>query len=61
MTNFEYIKQAIIKEDSVEKLAKILCNCIDKAVSDCEFCPFTDRCYRGHNGVLDFLQAERGE
>ena len=73
MTNFEYIKQAINNENSQEKLSSFLCDhfaiVITKHLEEtknteidiCELCPFTDRCGRGHNGILDYFQAERGE
>ena len=70
MTNFEYIKQAINDEKAPQKLSDFLCDHIFKVIEKhignndidvCEFCPFTDRCRRGHNGVFDYLMEEVSE
>ena len=38
-----------------------ICDMISEVIEDCEECPFTDRCFRGHNGVYDFLMEEVSE
>ena len=52
MTRFE----RLIDMD-VEDVAALLCDAISDKV-DCENCPATDKCRRGHNGMLDWLNEE---
>ena len=42
-------------------VAMEICDMISEVIEDCESCHFTDRCYRGHNGVMDFLNEEVSE
>lgn len=53
MTRFDKLKTMDIKDVATE-----LCVAISDHIEDCEQCPFTDRCGRGHNGVLDYLMEE---
>ena len=39
-------------------VARDICDLISEKVEDCESCPFTDRCGRGHNGVLDYFMED---
>ena len=41
-------------------VAMEICDAISGKM-ECEECPFTDRCFRGHNGVYDFLMDEVSE
>lgn len=38
-----------------EDVAKEICDYISERIVDCKECPYEDRCYLGHNGVLDYL------
>lgn len=42
-------------------VAMEICDMISEVIEDCEECPFTDRCGRGHNGVFDYLMEEVSE
>ena len=45
----------LLTEMNVNDAAITLCTYISEKIEDCDYCPFTDRCRRGHNGVLDYL------
>ena len=53
MTKFDKLKTMDIKDVATE-----LCVAISDHIEDCEKCPFAHRCYKGNNGVLDFLMEE---
>ena len=48
-------------KNGILDIAKEICDLISEKIEDCEECPFTDRCSRGHNGVMDFLMEEVSE
>ena len=56
MTRVEMLQD----KNGILDVAKEICDLISEKV-DCEECPFTDRCSRGHNGVMDFLNEEVSE
>lgn len=57
MTRFEKMK-----ESDISDMQKILCDYISVQTADaCAKCPFDDRCYHGHNGILDWLTEDYGE
>lgn len=45
-------------EHGAQYMATEFCVEISDHIEDCEQCPFTNRCGRGHNGVLDYLTEE---
>ena len=53
MTRFDKLKTMDINDVATE-----LCVYISDHIEDCEQCPFTDRCGRGHSGALDYLTEE---
>ena len=53
MTRIELLQD----EKKAQEIARHICDTISDKV-DCNDCPFTDRCYSGHNGVLDYLTEE---
>ena len=56
MKRYELLRE----KDKVFYLSIKLCEKIAEKI-DCKDCPFTDRCSRGHNGVMDFLNEEVSE
>lgn len=60
MTNFEYLKETINNAEKQEEIAYFICDHISEHF-DCDFCPFGKSCLPGHNGVLYWLNEERGE
>ena len=44
-------------KNGILDVAKEICDLISEKV-DCEECPFTERCSRGHSGVLNYLMEE---
>lgn len=57
LSRFDKLKQADITE-----MKDILCQYISVQTEDaCAKCPFDDRCYHGHNGILDWLTEDYGE
>ena len=53
MTRFDELK-----EHGAQYMATEFFTYISDHIEDCEQCPATDRCGRGHNGVLDYLMEE---
>lgn len=53
MTKFEYIKSL-----TVEEMAEEFCESIQLLDVDCEKCPAAELCFRGHNGMKDWLMTE---
>lgn len=53
MTKFEYIKSL-----TVEEMAEELCEFVQLVEAECAFCPAKEYCYRGHNGMKDWLMDE---
>ena len=53
MTRFDKLKTIDIKDVATE-----LCVYISDHIEGCDHCPFTDRCGKVHNGVLDYLMEE---
>lgn len=49
-TNFEKLLAMNKRELSV-----VLCN-----LTECGKCPMSDRCYLGHNGFIDWMEADKG-
>ena len=52
MTNYEMIKQL-----SIDDMASFLCLSCD----DCEDCIVNNLCYKGHNGMKEWLEKECDE
>ena len=55
MTNFEWL----VSQTDPERLGKMLCHMIDYELNDCEMCPCTRLCRKGHNGIVAWLKEER--
>lgn len=55
MRRIDFMLQDV--ETSARIFAEHMCDQISAKV-ECDDCPFTDRCGRGHNGVLDYLMEE---
>lgn len=55
MTRFESMQDALVYD-----VANGICDYIADKVG-CENCHYYDRCYQGHNGVLDYLQEKVDE
>ena len=53
MTKYDYIKSL-----TVEEMADEFCESIQLMGADCEKCPATEHCYRGHNGMKYWLMTE---
>lgn len=63
MTNFEYLKQL----DDVNKVGQFICKCInvkyadsDDEFSNCNLCPFNSLCSKDNNGIVAWLNSEKG-
>ena len=48
----------LLTEMSIVDAAMTICTYISDKIEDCDYCPFTNRCRQGHNGVLDYLKEE---
>lgn len=57
MTNWEYIREMVKNHEELD-FSQFLCSFYEL---NCRDCPATDHCYLGHNGMLDWLEAERDE
>jgi len=53
MTVFEEIKSM-----SIEDLAQEICQYFDMHDIECEKCPAYKFCYKGHNGMKNYLNSE---
>ena len=52
--------ELLSEKERVFDLSIEICNKISEKI-ECENCPFTERCKRGHNGVFDYLMEEVSE
>jgi hypothetical protein len=63
MTNLKLLQSVTpwTEELTLGEVAKIICVGIELKCG-CGGCPFEDKCYKGHNGVEDFLKQKfKGE